>query len=379
MENQPKPSFLRRAVGRIVTLTGTVAVVGLAGGAVAVGTDILNERAENVPEVPAADIASVATDAVRFVDHYAMTRQFLGQVEAGADAVLSFELGGKLEAFTIEEGDSIEKGTVIGQLGTDLLEAEAKRLKASRRATSAQLEFAETRLKRATELRQEGFSSQETLDQARATRDELQSRIDEVEAALLTVEINLEKSVLRAPFTGRVGSKTVESGETVSAGQPVLALIETTAPIVRVGLPLSVTRTDLQSVEVRIEGTAYTAKLKQLRPDVDPVTRTRTALFAVDMNHAPTFGQTAMLHIETQVPAKGAWVPIDALQQGSGSIWTVLVVEDGTVRTAAVEVLHVQSNRAFVQGSFAEGAAIIRTGAHRVVPGQQVSVLAEKG
>lgn len=378
MTDQPKPGILRRTFRRIVTLTGTAAVIGLAGGAVAVGTEVLIERAQSAPEGPAADIATVATSPVQFVDHYNMTRQFLGQVEAGADAVLSFELGGRLADFTPEEGDSIEKGTVIGRLGTDLLEAEAARLRASRNATAAQLTFAETRLTRATELRGEGFSSQESLDQARATRDELQSRIDEVAAALKTVEINLEKSVLRAPFSGRVGSTSVENGETLSAGQPVLMLIETTAPTVRVGLPLSVKQENLASVEILIDGVPYKATLKQLRPDIDPVTRTRTALFSVAMTDAPAFGQTAILNIQTQVPVRGAWVPMDALQQGSGSIWTVLVVEENTVRTAAVEVLHIQSDRAFVRGSFAEDAAMIRTGAHRVVPGQQVAVLAQK-
>ncbi|MEO0903652.1 MAG: efflux RND transporter periplasmic adaptor subunit, partial [Pseudomonadota bacterium] len=109
-------------------------------------------------------------------------------------------------------------------------------------------------------------------------------------------------------------------------------------------------------------------------PDIDPTTRTRTALFALDTDVPLTFGQTATLLIDVTVTAQGAWVTLDALQQGSGSIWTVLVVEDGIVRTAAVEVLFQQSDRAFVQGSFSEGAQLIATGAHRVVPGQQVQI-----
>ncbi|WP_259994310.1 hypothetical protein [Sulfitobacter sp. S190] len=117
--------------------------------------------------------------------------------------------------------------------------------------------------------------------------------------------------------------------------------------------------------------------LRRVRPDVDPVTRTRTALFEIDTLTAATFGQTATLILQTEVAARGTWVPVDALQQGSGSIWSVLVVEDGIVRTADVEVLHAQTDRAYVRGTFAEGAALIRTGAHRVVPGQEVRMLAE--
>jgi len=51
-----------------------------------------------------------------------------------------------------------------------------------------------------------------------------------------------------------------------------------------------------------------------------------------------------------------------------------LVVQDDVVRTADVEVLYAQSDRAYVRGTFDTNAQIIRTGAHRVVPGQQVTI-----
>ncbi|MFA8387503.1 MAG: efflux RND transporter periplasmic adaptor subunit [Pelagibaca sp.] len=313
--------------------------------------------------------------SVQFEDHYTTTRHFLGQIEATSDAVMSFELSGRLAEIAVEEGESIAQGDVIARLETALLEAERARLIASRDATNAQLTFAETRMSRAQQLQGEGFSSQETLDQARATRDELAGRIAEIEAGLATVAINIEKSVMHAPFDGQVGALDVDIAETVSPGQMVLTLIETGPPMVRVGIPLSVSQDDLQQVTIEVAGQQYMANLQQMRPDIDPITRTRTALFALQSDSALAFGQTANLIVETDVAARGAWVLLDALQQGSGSIWAVLVVEDGVVRTAAVEVLYQQSDRAFVQGSFTEGAQLIHTGAHRVVPGQQVLIL----
>lgn len=371
MEKTKKPNVL----GRIGILAETTLVIAVAIAGVGLGSDVLAQRAEDAPSPDAASLTSVAVSPVQFEDHYVTTRRFLGQVEAKTDAVLSFELGGRLAALAFDEGQHVAKGDVIARLDTALLEAERTRLLASRDATTAQFVFAETRLKRAEQLQGDGFSSQETLDQARATRDELAGRIAEIEAGLSTIEINVEKSVLRAPFDGRVGARDIEVSETVNPGQMLLKLIETGAPLVRVGIPLSVTEAALQQVTIEIVGQRYFAELQQLRPDIDPTTRTRTALLALQSDQALTFGQTATLMIETKVPARGAWVSLDALQQGSGSIWTVLVVEDGIVRTAAVEVLFQQSDRAFVQGSFVEGAKLIHTGAHRVVPGQKVQVL----
>lgn len=371
MQSKNKPSILRR----ISILGGTAIVIAIAVGAVTLGSHALAQRVENAPSPEPALLTSVVVSPVQFEDHYTTTRHFLGQIEATSDAVLSFELGGRVAEVAIEEGGSIVKGDVIARLDTALLESERARLTASRDATNAQLTFAETRLNRAQQLLGEGFSSQETRDQARATRDELAGRIAEIEAGLATVAINIEKSVMHAPFDGQVGALDVEIAETVSPGQMVLTLIETGPPMVRVGIPLSVSQDALQQVTIAVAGQQYIANLQQLRPDIDPTTRTRTALFALQSDSVLAFGQTANLVVETDVAARGAWVSLDALQQGSGSIWTVLVVEDGVVRTAAVEVLYQHSDRAFVQGSFTEGAQLIHTGAHRVVPGQQVLIL----
>ena len=131
---------------------------------------------------------------------------------------------------------------------------------------------------------------------------------------------------------------------------------------------------ELQTAEIETNGQTYPARLLQVRPDIDPVTRTRTALFAIDADPAPAFGQTAVLMLDTQIATSGTWVSLDALQQGLGDIWTVLVVDEGVVATAAVEVLHSEATRAFVRGTFEPGALMIDTGAHRVVPGQQVRI-----
>ncbi|MEJ8562538.1 efflux RND transporter periplasmic adaptor subunit [Yoonia sp. GPGPB17] len=370
--------IVSRILRRIGVIVGTALAIAMAVGAVMFGSDALAKRVENTPPPTPATLTAVAVSSVQFEDHYTTTRRFLGQVEATADAALSFELGGRLAELTVNEGESVTKGAVIARLDTALLEAERQRLAASKDATRAQLTFAETRLTRAEQLLDEGFSSQETLDQARATRDELVSRIAEIDAGLTSVTINVEKSELRAPFDGRVGALDVEVSETVSPGQMIVSLIEIGDPIVRVGLPLSLMEADLQGVKIETAGQQHQARLLQLRPDIDPTTRTRTALFALDTQAMLTFGQTATLLVNVTVPVQGAWVTLDALQQGSGSIWTVLVVEDNIVRTAAVEVLFQQSDRAFVQGSFAEGTKLIRTGAHRVVPGQQVQILGDE-
>ena len=49
------------------------------------------------------------------------------------------------------------------------------------------------------------------------------------------------------------------------------------------------------------------------------------------------------------------------------------------MRNASVELLHAEATRAFVRGTFPPEAQLIDTGAHRVVPGQAVEIIADEG
>lgn len=372
-------TLTRRLAKQTLKATITLGVVGLSGVAVLSSVSILNIRAEAVPDPVAAPPVPVSVAALKLEDGYSLPRRFVGQIEARSTVSLSFELGGKLAELPVEEGYIVESGQLIARLDTDLLQAEMTRLKAARAASSAQLEFAQSRLTRAEQLQTQGFTSTETLDQARAGRDELTNRIAEIDALLAAVEINIAKSALYAPFSGQIAAQAAEVSETIGAGQQIVTVIETAVPELRVGLPLSIDAAQLSDVSVVIAGVTVPATLKWLRPDIDPVTRTRIGLFSLTYETPIIFGQSAALLLDTEVVTEGAWIPVDALQSGEGSVWTVLMVRGDALDTAAVEILHIEGDRAYVRGTFEDGARIVTAGAHRVVSGQTVTVLDAEG
>lgn len=379
MPEAMKRSILKRALtvtGRLVFTTGVVAI---AGAALVFGVGVLNNRAAAVPEPEAAAPIPVEARTIELADGYTVQRAFTGQVEARSSVDLSFELGGRLTQLTAEEGDHVEQGQIIAKLDTDLLQAEVTRLKAARAASAAQLVFAESRLSRAEQLQKQGFTSTETLDQALAARDELLNRIAEIDAAMRAVDINIEKSVLYAPFSGQIATQSVDAQETISAGQHIVRVMETSVPEVRVGLPLHITEADLATASVNIDNVSIPATLRRLRPDLDQVTRTRTALFALDPQTDVVFGRTVALHLDTHIATEGAWVPVDALQSGEGSVWRILVIDDSTIRHAAVEIIHIDGSHAYIRGTFEDGMQFVTSGGHRVVAGQTVTVLEQEG
>ncbi len=379
MSGSESPTFAKRLLTMIGRSIVTLGVAALAGLALVTGVGVLGDRAAAVPDPEAAAPIPVQVEMVHFASGYSVPRRFVGQIEARSNLSLSFELGGRINDLLVDEGDLVTQGQVLARLDTDLLDAEETQLKASRAALSAQLVFAESRLTRAKQLQKQGFTSRETYDEALAARDELTNRIAETDAALRSIAINLEKSVLLSPVSGQIAAQNVEQSETVQAGQQVVSVMATGQPELRVGLPLNVDAAQLEDLQIDIAGRTLQAELKRLRPDIDPVTRTRTAIFTIEETGALLFGQTAALVLQTEIETPGVWVPLDALQSGNGSVWTVMVVVDDKLRRAAAEILHIDGARAFVRGSFEPGDRIVIAGAHRVVPGQTVSVIDAEG
>ena len=97
-----------------------------------------------------------------------------------------------------------------------------------------------------------------------------------------------------------------------------------------------------------------------------------------------TDGQIARLALKRTDRAEGFWLPMTALTAGLRGTWTAYLVQDEdageVVRSAALEILHVDSERVYARGTVRNGDRLVASGLHRVVPGQVVaSVLQEAG
>lgn len=374
-EEKKKPSFLKRAFRAVVRTTVTLGVISGAAFAVQLGSAELARRANSAPSPEAAPAIPVRSYPPQIVEGYEVDRAFIGQIEPRKTVSLSFELPGRLADIEVDEGDAVSKAQVLARQDTALLKAERTQLLASRAATAAQLNLANQTLERNRELNQRGFAAQARLDDALARRDELTARIAEIDAGLQNVDIRMDKAALTSPFDGKVTLRTVDGGETMGAGQAVLSLVETGAPLVRVGVPLDLDEDTLAKAQIEIDGKAMPATLSSLRPDIDQVTRTRTALFRVEGAAQSAFGQTARLLVAQEIDAKGMWIPLTGLKEGVRGQWTVLAVDgESIVRAAPVEILHAESDRVFVRSALPEGARLIEEGPQRVTIGQRVAI-----
>ena len=374
-----KPSRARRWAGRVGTFLITTAIVGLSVGTILQGTSLIAERAAATVAPNAAPLVEVAAIEVQRDTSFRIVRSFIGQIEAGQSTRIAFERPGLVTEILVDEGDLVEEGQPLGRLDQRLLNAEKSRLEANREAIEAQAELARLTTERSAELQERGFASTQTLDQARLGLAELNARLAEIDAALVQVDIQLDQSVIEAPFSGTVSERLAAQGTTVAAGNPIVTVLEQTRPVIRVGIDPTLAG-DMRlgdAYDVEIAGTLFPAIVSAIRPDLDPLSRTRTILLTLQ-SEAPAILEAGTLRLWQTVEQPGMRVPLGALQEGVRGLWTVSTLrptEDGTHHTVgseAVEVIHANQDWAYVQGTLQSGSLIVTEGVHRLVPGQTV-------
>ena len=124
-------------------------------------------------------------------------------------------------------------------------------------------------------------------------------------AQIAGIDVQIDKSQVRAPFDARVGTRLADPGQAIAAGQPVLRLFDAAPARLRVGVPPHLARSLPPGSEVRVQigERTVTARVLQLRPDLDPVTRSRAVIVALPDGIDPALGETATLILpESRVP-----------------------------------------------------------------------------
>ncbi len=370
----------RRFAGALALML-TLASIGAAG---------LWVTRSNATTVPAAEpMLRVQVQVAASSDTYEVDRSFVGRIEAARESELGFELAGLLEKVWVEEGDSVAFGERLARLDTERLSARRDELAAAREQALAQLELARSTDARVSEAAELNAVSTQEWDEARQGLQTRAAAVQQLEAQIRTIEVEIGKSTLRAPFAGVVSARRVDEGEVLSVGRPVVRLLEAGRLEARLGVAAAVA-TDIavdEELPVIVRGQTVAGRVKAILPERESSTRTVTVLLELPDATTARSGDLAEIKLTRSVVANGFWLPTSALAESVRGLWSCYVAEpprdgesgDGVTHRVArrdVEVLHATTDRVYVRGTLSPGERVITDGVHRVVPGQPV-LLAE--
>jgi len=319
-------------------------------------------QAQQAPAAPGVVVIEVPLKS------FPLSAEALGNARANESIEVRAEITAALTAIRFTEGQWIEKGTV-------LVELENAEHLAGLAAAKARLVESTSLLRRSEELFKTKAVSESQMEQLRAKQE---SDVASVNAE----QSRLDQTVIRAPFSGRLGLRQVSVGAVLDTDTVITTLDDTSA----IKLDFDVPEVFLASLEPGLKVTAHSAawpdtqfvgEVSTIDTRVDPISRTitvRAVLPNADNQLRPGMFLTVSLlkeDIQSLVIPEEAIVPERSKQfvfvVGAGEIAELREVQTGRRRPGEVEIL---------QG-LAEGEKVITEGTLKARPGQAVRLIAQ--
>ena len=299
----------------------------------------------------------------------------VGSVSPVQGATIGAELAGTVREVSFQNGAVVKKGDV-------LLKLDASAEQAQLRSAEAEIALAKSDLDRARDL-----SARTVI--SRAEYAAAQSKFMQKQAAVDNMRSMIDKKEIHAPFDGVAGIRTVNTGQMVKVGDPLVSLqtldhvfVDFSMPQQQIGeltagLPVKVT-TDA------VPGREFEGKLTAVNSAVDPVNRNVTLQATLDnADHALRAGMFA--RVKVFLPQKNPilYIPATAVAYApyGNSVYIIEKQHDDktkqdnlTIRQQFVRTGETRGDFVAVTEGLKQGDQVVSTGVFKLRNGLNVVV-----
>jgi membrane fusion protein (multidrug efflux system) len=299
--------------------------------------DATGEAAPTEPPSAPVETAAVTIDDVEIAVEAIGTLLPIRRVEVRAQAE------GVIAAVAVGDGQVVAAGDPLVQLDSTKLAAEVRLHEATVTAARARNASAGAAYARGRDLAAKGFIPQQEFDELKATAQAATAEVDQADATLALKRELLSEADIRAPIPGIAGDATVDPGDYVRNGDPLLTIVDTDPLEVEFQLPeehlpkLAVGRI----VAVRVPaypGEIFSGTVTFIDPEVKPEThaaRLKARIPNPDRRLRP--GQFASVHVILEVHQRSTLVPEEAVV-AEGAVSWIYVVESGRASRRRVDL-----------------------------------------
>ncbi len=377
---QLKP-FQRPVAGRRETFFLAVLLLAMPGCAAFTDGAEPGEVADDSgpPPIPPA-LVTVAEIEEREV---AGETRLVGTAFPWRRSTIASEVSGIVDSLQVDEGEVVTEGQVLARLRRDILERLLEIQQADLLTDQAAYLLTVSRRERNEALMNDRVISQQLYDDSRLNEDGARHRVARDEAELRRLRELIDKTVIRAPFSGIVIRKLTEVGEWVDVGGAVVELVDPERMEVRLALPERLlSRIAPTGIRVQCDalpGVELPAKIASLAPDGDPDTRTFPLRLEVPNVDEQVRGGMLCRAILPLVRSRTAlFVPKDAVVD-DGRDRVVFAVEEGVARRIPVQRGVAFEDLVEVEGTLMSGQIVVVRGNEGLQDGQPVKILEEIG
>jgi membrane fusion protein (multidrug efflux system) len=321
--------------------------------------------------------ATVEVDAVK-TGRVVETRDAVGTVRAFESITVTAKVPGIVQEIAFAEGQIVKAGDLLVRLDGDERRSEVEMAVAETRRAVAQRDELNIRLERAAALRRSGAGTEAQVADLTAQVKSLESAIAAAEARRRGAEARMEDMMVRAPFGGRVGTRSVSLGAYVSPGTRITTLDDLSKVRLDFGVPENLLDQLRPGQVVRARSAAFgerlfDGKVAVIDPRIEPTTRSvrLTAEFE-NKDEALKPGMFLSVAIEVSNKENAVVVPEEAVVS-EGLRHVVFLVKDGKVERRVVRIGQRQASRVEITEGLQPGETLIVRGVQRARPGAPVN------
>ncbi len=353
---------LNKYIG-VVALVGAVATAACNGGEAqesATGAD-----ASAVRRVVNVEVVTVEPRA--FTEYVAVT----GVLEAASDVVVAAEESGVIRELYVDKGTYVRAGQAIAKIDDQVLRAQHDQ--AASEAALAQETF---------ERQRRLWEEERIGTEMNYLRAKYGAQTAAANARVLAAR--LERTIVRAPVSGTLDDRMVEVGSMVSAGTPVVRIVDADPVEVTAGVPERYAG-DIRNgakVRARVDNVgvgAFEGVAHYVGTALDARTRTFPVEFAIaNPNGVLKPGMVAQLDLERRIIEGALLIPREAVQRSSTGYNVYVVTGDGERTSAAARAVELGAgagNEVVIESGLEPGDRVIVLGQQQVANGDAVRIV----
>jgi multidrug efflux pump subunit AcrA (membrane-fusion protein) len=283
-------------------------------------------------------------------------------------------------------------------------EEEVSRLEAQLKQAESELKLRRENYERQKELFEEGYLSQEEIDQANnqriaaessyhsvlknlelteagATEEEiaqLEAQVTQAEASLESSKLRMSYTEINTPITGIVSELNARRGQLLSGGTAVVV-----SNINKIKLTAYVSENNINKLEIGDQVLAdftaiksdFTGEIKSISPRTAASRRSFPVEIIVENpDQIIKAGMTSQVSIPIERAADSIIIPQNALLEDSSAFYT-FVVADGKVERRDLEISLENENNAVVSSGLKVGEKVVTLGKESLSDGDSINVV----
>ena len=314
------------------------------------------------------------------VGNTAATAVLAGEIRPRYETDLGFRIGGKIIERKVDVGTRVRRGQTLARLDPADVGLQVDAAKAGLNVTETDFAFTKSEHERYQYLFAQKFVSASALDAKRSAYESARARVEQARAQFAVNRNQAGYATLAAPEDGVITAVNVESGQVVGVGQPVMKLARESEREVAISVPenrLDELRT-AKGLVVALwakPGKVYPARVREIAPAVDPVTRTFAVRVSIlESDASLQWGMTANVGVLNEGARAAALLPLSSVYHatdGAPAVW----IYDAQTHKVALRKVKLGSYRqdgVLIDAGLTQGEWVVSAGVNKLQPGQVV-------